>query len=227
MRIVTAGVLVAGVCLASTGAQAEYIRISSDGTITNVRRSSDIKVMARPARKFDRSAYDSIIGSCASKYGLEPSLIKAVIEAESNYDPLAVSRKGAMGLMQLMPETAKMLLVDSPFDPRQNIEGGSRYLSELLRVFEGRLDLALAAYNAGPTVVGSIRRVPQNLETPSYVKKVLKFYVSEGGVIPEVKEKGNEEGKKPEPEKPRDIVFLCKDEQGRTIITNVPVLRSR
>jgi len=156
------------------------------------------------------------------EYGLEPSLIRAVIEAESNYDPMAVSRKGAMGLMQLMPETARMLRVESPFDPRQNIEGGSRYLSQLVRAFQGRLDLALAAYNAGPTVVGSIRRIPQNRETPSYVKKVLKVYVSEGGVLPEVEKKENEET-----EKPRDIVFLCKDEQGRTIITNVPVLSGR
>ncbi|TET80987.1 lytic transglycosylase domain-containing protein [candidate division TA06 bacterium] len=230
MRLVTAGVLLAGLLFPLSSLHADYIRISSDGTMTNVPETSDLKVIVvRPVVKPVNSGYDSLIDECAARHNLEPSLIKAVIEAESNYDPLAVSPKGAMGLMQLMPETAEMLGVDSPFDPEQNIEGGSKYLSELLEVFQGRLDLALAAYNAGPTVVGTLKRIPQNRETPRYVKKVLKVYVDEGGVLPETfetKEKGKTEEPKPEPEEPKGIVFLCKDEEGRTVITNIPVLKS-
>ena len=225
MRQITAGLLLAGFLLSLSSSYADYIRISSDGTMTNVPESSDLKlVIVRPVVPLENSEYDSLIDDCAARYNLEPGLIKAVIEAESDYDPLAVSPKGAMGLMQLMPETAEMLGVSSPFDPEQNIEGGSKYLSELLEVFEGRIDLALAAYNAGPTLVGSLKRIPQNRETPRYVKKVLKVYVDEGGVLPEPSET-KEKTEKPEPEQPKGVVFLCKDEEGRTVITNIPVLR--
>ena len=229
MRLVTAGLLLAGFLFPLPGSHADYIRISRDGTLTNVPETSDIAlVIVRPVVPPENSEYDSLIDDCAARYKLEPSLIKAVIEAESDYDPLAISPKGAMGLMQLMPETAEMLGVDSPFDPEQNIEGGSKYLSELLEIFQGRIDLALAAYNAGPTLVGSLKRIPQNRETPRYVKKVLKVYVDEGGALPETfktKEKEKTKKPEPEPEKPKGIVFLCKDEEGRTVITNIPVLR--
>lgn len=229
MRLVKAVVVFAGLLVLSSS-HADYIRISSDGTLTNVPETSDLEIIiARPELSLEKPEYDSLIGECATRHNLEPSLIKAVIEAESNYDSLAVSPKGAMGLMQLMPETAEMLGVDSPFDPAQNIEGGSKYLSELLEVFQGRLDLALAAYNAGPTVVGNLKKIPQNKETPNYVKKVLKVYVDEGGVLPETPESGEKKPKisRPKTEEPKGIVFLCKDEEGRTVITNIPVLRSK
>ena len=119
-----------------------------------------------------KTTYDRIIISKSHKYGLEPSLIRAVITAESNWDPRAISKKGAVGLMQLMPSTAKEMKLD-PFSPEENIEGGTRYLRYLLDRFKGRLDFALAAYNAGPTAVERSGGIPSIAETKKYVRKVL------------------------------------------------------
>lgn len=107
---------------------------------------------------------------------LDPLLIKAVIKAESNFDFRAVSPKGAQGLMQLMPDTCKDMKVADPFDPRQNIRGGARYLRRMLDLFDGEVELALAAYNAGPEVVKSIGGVPDYPETTAYVQRVLRHY---------------------------------------------------
>ncbi len=107
---------------------------------------------------------------------LNPALVHAVIRAESAYDPHALSAKGAMGLMQLMPETASLLNVSNPYDPEQNISGGVRYLRYLLDRFDGNLELALAAYNAGENRVSRESRVPRITETQQYVRKVLRFY---------------------------------------------------
>src|SRR5712692_278140 len=107
---------------------------------------------------------------------LNPALVHAVIRAESAYDPHALSAKGAMGLMQLMPETASLLNVSNPYDPEQNISGGVRYLRYLLDRFGGNLELALAAYNAGENRVSRESRVPRITETQQYVRKVLRFY---------------------------------------------------
>lgn len=209
----------------------DYVRISSDGTLTNIKDTKEIKVLVRPSvEKKEREIldYDSLVVCCSERYGLPPSLVKAVIHAESNWDPLAVSRKGAMGLMQLMPETARMLGVTDPFDPVQNVDGGTRYLAELVDAFNGRLHLALAAYNAGPTVVSSLGRVPQNRETPQYVSKVISVYRAQGGEVSEVGETVVEREKKEKPKKPfvaSEMVFLCEDERGGALITNVPVLR--
>lgn len=120
--------------------------------------------------------YHSIIQEKASIYDLDPSLIKAVITTESNWDCTAISRKGAIGLMQLMPSTATDMNVRNPFDPEENIEGGTRYLSYLLQRFHGNLTLALAAYNAGPNAVERFGKVPPFSETKHYVNKVLSLY---------------------------------------------------
>lgn len=123
--------------------------------------------------------YDSIIYRYSSQYGIDYSLIKAVIRAESGYNCNAVSRKGAMGLMQLMPETASLFECENPFDPESNIKTGIKYLRYLLDYFNGRVDLALAAYNAGPkNVIKYGYTVPPFPETKSYVKKVLEYYKS-------------------------------------------------
>jgi soluble lytic murein transglycosylase-like protein len=120
--------------------------------------------------------YDHIINNKSYKYNIEPAIIKAVISAESNWDPRAVSGKGAIGLMQLMPTTAEDMQVVNPFDPEENIEGGTKYLRHLLNRFNGDMDLALAAYNAGPARVERTGGVPAIPETIQYIKKVNRFF---------------------------------------------------
>ena len=122
------------------------------------------------------SAYDSIIREAASHFRLDPHLIKAVISAESNFNPRARSPKGALGLMQLMPDTARDMDVVDIFDPKQNIYGGSRYLHKLYRQFNGDLELVLASYNAGPERVLAASAIPDIVETKQYVRKVLSTY---------------------------------------------------
>jgi soluble lytic murein transglycosylase-like protein len=120
------------------------------------------------------AVYDDVIESAAEKFDIPSSVIRAVIKQESNYDRHAVSRKGAMGLMQLMPGTADLLGVENPFDVRENIFGGTRYLADLLELYGGNLNRALAAYNAGPHRVGV--DIPNIPETVQFVDKVLENY---------------------------------------------------
>ncbi len=120
--------------------------------------------------------YEKIISQAARRYGVEPSLIKAVIKAESDFDREAISHKGAQGLMQLMPETASELDVSDPFNPRENIFGGTRYLGSLLRKFNNDKIKALAAYNAGPELVTKSGGIPSIPETREFVKRVMKYY---------------------------------------------------
>ncbi|HVI94228.1 MAG TPA: transglycosylase SLT domain-containing protein [Anaeromyxobacter sp.] len=123
------------------------------------------------------SAFDEHIRAAAQKYGLAPPLLKAVMAAESNFDPTAISEKGAAGLMQLMPETARDMYVYDMFDPAQNIDGGARYLRLLQIRFGGDLERVLAAYNAGPErVCRSGGAVPAIPETRAYVRRVLGLY---------------------------------------------------
>lgn len=128
-----------------------------------------------PSNVPDNSGYDSLIVREARANHLDPALVKAVIAAESNFSPSAVSRAGAQGLMQLMPETAEGLGVEDPFHVSQNVSGGSRYLREMLDRY-GDVSRALAAYNAGPTAVDRYRGIPPYPETEAYVKRVLAYY---------------------------------------------------
>jgi len=124
----------------------------------------------------DDVPYASIINRKAEKYGVDPALVRAVIKAESDFNPKAVSSKGAQGLMQLMPTTARMMGVKNSFDPEQNIDGGVKYLKYLLDNFDGDLELTVAAYNCGEgRVVRNGNTVPNIKETKNYVRKVMKL----------------------------------------------------
>ena len=119
---------------------------------------------------------NKLVEQAASRFQVDPDLIRAVIQVESGYDPKAVSSKGAMGLMQLIPETAHRFGVANPFDPKQNLEGGINYLKYLMGLFGGNLNLSLAAYNAGEHSVQRSGGVPAIPQTQDYVRKVTKIY---------------------------------------------------
>jgi soluble lytic murein transglycosylase-like protein len=130
---------------------------------------------SKPANQYIRD-YDEAITKASKKFRVESSLIKAVIKAESDFDQKAVSHKGAQGLMQLMPDTAYAMEVTNPFDPEDNILGGTRYLSLMLDRFQNNVQLALAAYNAGPEKVEEHRGIPPFPETRTFVERVLTYY---------------------------------------------------
>lgn len=122
--------------------------------------------------------FKQIIQSASQKYGVDVKLVEAVIKAESNFNPSAVSSAGAEGLMQLMPGTAQDLGVSNSLDPEQNVDGGVKLLRSLLNSYDGNVSLALAAYNAGPGAVNKYGGIPPYKETQSYVKKILANYKS-------------------------------------------------
>lgn len=121
---------------------------------------------------------DDAIEQAAARHGVDPNLVRAIIKVESNFDPHAVSRKGAMGLMQLMPDTARELNVTNPFDPQQNVDAGVRHLKNLLSSYHGDVRLSLAAYNAGETAVARANGVPNFAETRNYVRQITNLYGS-------------------------------------------------
>jgi transglycosylase-like protein with SLT domain len=137
--------------------------------------SSDVALIY--SKKFDQ--YSKLISAICERHGVAPALVKAVIQVESNYNDRAVSHVGASGLMQLMPATAARYGVISIFEPSQNIEGGVRYLKDLLKLFNSDLRLTIAAYNAGENRVLRLNDVPAFIETQNYVRKVLALYNGE------------------------------------------------
>ena len=140
----------------------------------------DSMIAVQPAK-----AYEGIIREAAALYRLDSSLIRSIMQAESAFDPSAVSRAGAMGLMQLMPDIADAFGVEHPFDPRENVMAGARLLRELLDLHHGNVELAVASYNAGPTAVAAYGGVPPFRETEGYVKKVT-------GLIADARRAGND-----------------------------------
>lgn len=124
----------------------------------------------------DSKNFDYLITELAKKHGVDFALIKAMIRAESGFNPNAISKKGAKGLMQLMPQTAVRMNVSNVFNPKENIEGGVRYFKYLLSLFNNDLRLSLAAYNAGENIVSQLGTIPPYRETVDYVRKVLSFY---------------------------------------------------
>lgn len=125
--------------------------------------------------QFSVADFQDMVDHWSKRYSLDPNTVLGVIKAESNFDPYAVSKAGARGLMQLMPGTAADMRVSDLFDPEQNIAGGTQYLAKLLELFDNRVDLALAAYNAGPSTVQEHGGIPPYKETRAYVRKVQQF----------------------------------------------------
>ena len=192
-----AGLILACLCSASSGVWADVYKYRDyegrvyltdtpmKGGYKLVKRYRMQTAPRRSARSGDslaamqarRQRYAPMIESAARASRIRPELVHAVVRAESAYRPDAVSEKGARGLMQLMPATAERFGVTDPHDPRQNLRGGTRYLHELLKLFNNDLRLAVAAYNAGENaVINYGRRVPPYPETQRYVEKVLGFY---------------------------------------------------
>lgn len=155
------------------------VTISAD----ELERIEPEEVFGQSAQRQADVPYSAQIRNAAGTYGLDPALVASVIAAESNFNPRAVSKKSALGLMQLRPETAAQMAVRNAFDPVQNIDGGTRYLKQLLDRYGQDLTLALAAYNAGPKRVDLYRGIPPLAETRSYVNRVITRLQSDPGLM--------------------------------------------
>jgi len=136
------------------------------------------RILRAPGRKDVPPGIDALIQKVAREEGMDPDLVRAVVGVESDFNPSALSPSGAMGLMQLMPKTAALYGVENPWDPYQNLKAGTRYLKHLLNRFNNDLELALAAYNAGPTTVKNYGGVPPYSSTKRYISKVMQRYPS-------------------------------------------------
>jgi soluble lytic murein transglycosylase-like protein len=148
---------------------------SAAAEVSNTQQVSSL-VRGKP---FTPQEIDAAIDLAASRHNVDPSLVRAVIKVESNFNPNAISRKGAMGLMQLMPQTARQLNVVNPFDPEQNVDAGVRHLKRLMENYGGDVKLSLAAYNAGAGAVARSAGIPRFGETRNYVKRITQLYYGE------------------------------------------------
>jgi soluble lytic murein transglycosylase-like protein len=154
-----------------------FTNVPTHGGYRRVLRSAT----ALPAVRHTHAVYDNLILTASGRHSVDADLIRAVIKTESDFNPAARSHKGAMGLMQLMPDTARLHNVANAYDPVENVEGGVRHLRMLLDRYQGNLELSLAAYNAGSAAVEKHRGIPPFAETKEYVRRVLRFYNSYRG----------------------------------------------
>jgi soluble lytic murein transglycosylase-like protein len=160
-----------------------YMYIDQDGHyyFTDSPKSSKYRLFIKerrikPSRSTFANKYDTIAKEAARRHGVDFRLVKAIMKVESNFNPQAVSKAGAKGLMQIMPENFRALRINNPFDPWENIMGGTRYIKQLINRFNGNLRLALAAYNAGPNSVDPLNGIPNITETREFVEKVIQYY---------------------------------------------------
>jgi len=160
----------------------EKYRVQIDGGWAEIAASEVVAIepeeifVPAPKLPLEQAPFGGLIRKASEKYGVDADLVFSVVAAESNFNPRAVSRRNACGLMQLLPETARRLGVKDIYDPAQNIEGGTRYLRDLLKQYQGDLALTLAAYNAGPGAVQRYGRIPPYNETIAYVRAIRKTY---------------------------------------------------
>lgn len=211
-----------------------YMVRGGNGAIyfTNARpadpRSSIIKRMGfdRRLRNYAYDAnrfsdkYDTIITGAALRHNLDPMLIKAVVKIESDFERYSISRKGARGLMQLMPDTARFMKVKNVFDPVDNIYGGTGYLRKMIDRF-GDTRLALAAYNAGPTAVAKYQGIPPYTETQNYVRKVTAAYAALAGKAP--LGSGTNTPVKAAKKSKKIVYYTYRDSRGRITVTDKPI----
>lgn len=184
VKILTACVII--ITFFAPGAIADIYRYIDENGVMHFSNaptssSNEFKLFLRERDKsapswYYSEKYDDLITEASERFGVSFPLLKAIIKAESDFDAQAVSKKGAMGLMQIMPQNFKLLGLEDPFDPTQNINAGARYFKHLYNRFNGKLALSLAAYNAGPTAVDRYKTIPPYDETEEYVRRVLKYY---------------------------------------------------
>jgi soluble lytic murein transglycosylase len=176
--------MLSSLVLSASPAMADiYMKRLPDGTMcfTNCPTGNNWDVYLKertyePRVVYRTSDYDGLIRQIALNEGMDPQLIRGIVQVESQFNPRARSSKGAMGLMQLMPETASLMGIRDPWDPHENITGGTRYFSYLMKRYNGDISKALAAYNAGPGAVDNYDGIPPYQETREYVKNVLAIF---------------------------------------------------
>ena len=178
-----------------------YSYTDEKGQVYLTDRPDDPKYRLVIGLKNKEDDFNSLIDKLAPKYNLDPLLVRAVIKVESDFEVEALSRKGAQGLMQLMPQTARHLGVKDVWNPHHNVEGGVKYLRKMLDRFDNNWSLALAAYNAGPNKVKQYGKIPPYPETQRFVRKVMKYY---------------------QYYKTRDAFYIYIDEKGHIYLTNIP-----
>lgn len=213
MRVCYLGVVLALVSL-PTAAEVK-LKVLEDGTRVMYNEGRSRRTYGPPRASSGPPAenLEPLIQQYSAMRSLDPDLVRAVIQVESGGQVMALSHKGAMGLMQLMPGTAQQLAVDDPYDAEQNVSGGTQYLSRMLELFNGNLELALSGYNAGPEAVNRYGGIPPYPETRSYVEKVIRLYRNEPGFTlsgsPSVRV-----GRK---------TYLSRGPDGRYLMTTTPV----